>query len=116
MGDAISSLTVVHVNSYEATIKNKDIFEFYVGEDEVSISFNCDYQYEEVGYPRWKSIEPLDKDEITCIQLNYKDGNTKNIIVPFKDVSTSGSYCANIKSKYHEHHSYCEIIWKKKTE
>lgn len=116
MFDVINSLTVVHVNLYVANIEIKDILEFYEDEDVVSISFNNDYQYEEKGSPRWKAIEPLDKDEITYINLEYKDGNIKNISVPFKDVSTSGSYCINIKSKFYEHENYSEIEWKKKTE
>lgn len=116
MGDTLTGLTVVHANLYAAAIDMKDILEFYEDEDVVSISFNCDYQYEEEGHPRWKSIEPLDKDEITYIRLDYKNGETKDISVPFKDVSTSGSYCVNIKSKFYEHYNHLSIEWEKKTE
>lgn len=116
MGDTITGLTVVHANLYAAAIDTKDILEFYEDEYIVSVSFNNDYQYEDNGSPRWKSIEPLDKDEITYMKLEYKDGNTKDIGVPFKDVSTSGSYCINIKSKFHEHENYSSIEWQKKTE
>ena len=71
----IKSLIVVHENLYTAKIDSEDIISFYEDNNVIKISLTSDYQYEDNGLPRWKAIQPFDKDEITSIQLEFQDGS-----------------------------------------
>ena len=109
----LKGVNVVHVNCYFAEIDGSDVFSFYENDEVLGITFKSNYQYEDHGYPRWKSIEPLDKDEITSIQIELQDGTIKSVGVPFKDVSPNGAYCINEKSIAHQDGDYSIIEWRK---
>lgn len=109
----LKTLTVVHINCYTADIDGKDIISFYEDSSIITVTLKNDYQYESNGFLRWKSIEPFDKDEIASISLKFKNGEIKNIGVPFKDVSSNGALCINEKSKIYEDESSITIEWQK---
>ena len=111
----IRTLTVVHANLYLARIEIDDIISFNAEEDAVSITFIENYRYETKNYPRWKSIEPLDKDEITFFEVTYTNNETKSIGVPFKDVSPNGAYRINEKSKIFKNDIQTTIVWEKQS-
>lgn len=111
--DTIKSLFVVHENLYSAKFDNENILSVYEDENVVRISLKNDYTYEASGFPRWDSIQPFDKDEITSMKLEFQNGETKHIRVPFHDVSTNGAYCDNERSKIYEDESSVTIEWRK---
>lgn len=109
----IKMLTVTHVNCYNATINNTDFISFFEDDSIIKITLKNDYHYEDFGCPRWESIKPFDKDEITSIYLEFQNGESKNISIPFKDISSNGALCINEQSESYEDEYSITIEWKK---
>lgn len=109
----IKSLTVVHANCYSAKFENEDIISFFEDDSTIKVALKNDYQCESSGLLRWKSIEPFDKDEITGIYLEFQNGESKKLLVPFKNVSSNGALCINEKSEVFEDENSITIEWQK---
>lgn len=109
----VKALIVVHENLYSAKIDSEGILSVYEDDTVVRISLKNNYRYEDSGLPRWDSIQPFDKDEITSMQLELENGEIKDIRVPFHDVSTNGALCMNERSKVYEEEHVITIEWEK---
>lgn len=109
----IKSLVLVHKNLYSADIKKEDIILFHEDEEIIKIKLKNGYEYEESGIRVWETIEPFDKDEISNIRLEMTDESVRNIVVPFKDISSNGAFCVNSKSKRYDDDFSATIEWEK---
>lgn len=107
----IESISITHNNCYEAEIKDAEIEYVYDDEKVFAVCLKKNYEYRDCGLPIWECVRPFDKDEIVIIELNYYDGDTESIRIPYRNISTSGSYNVNAHSYEYEDDEFVLIEW-----
>lgn len=112
----IKQLTLIHQNGYLAEIDTVYILSVFEDDDIIRITIKDNFSYAYSGSLKWKKEEPFDKDEITSVQLEFKDGKIRNIGMPFRDVSANVSFCINEKSEKYTHGNSTTIEWEKDKE